>query len=449
MTMLERLILVVTVAVMLLRHGNLGTGAVQSTAVAALAALCVLAAIANPARWQLLPVHAVAVALAVGLIWNVELAGASKHAALVIGLLFAAAAVGLAEGLPLRPLPAPTGPHAVGAVSLELERPTPAGEMSAPRRLLVKLWYPADAGHADGARESLWSELYEPGGAPAPMRWLASYLRKQRTHAMLSAAIAAEGGPYPLLVYSHALISFAAENTLLMEQLASDGFIVASVRHRDQLPEYEAIRKNIPAPETARDRELYGALGGDLSRSERARLSQELYANSTGMRTIVERRADDARFVADEVHRLAAAIPACAETACLRPERYGALGLSLGGAVATRLCSLDPRCAAVANLDGGLYGVDDPAALRGPYLMLSSEDNQGANDALKDRLGSLYTERALEATKHLDFHDAAVVAPILRWLGQLGPGRGRAVNRDKNRIVSDFFSAALRGRAAD
>jgi hypothetical protein len=55
-------------------------------------------------------------------------------------------------------------------------------------------------------------------------------------------------------------VSFASENTLLMEQLASHGYVVISIRDRDQAAEYATVQAGLPKQEQARDRELLALL---------------------------------------------------------------------------------------------------------------------------------------------------------------------------------------------
>jgi len=53
--------------------------------------------------------------------------------------------------------------------------------------------------------------------------------------------------------------------------------------------------------------------------------------------------------------------------------RVGFLGFSFGGAVAAEASLRDPRIAAVANLDGGLYAQAAEQGARRPYLVLASD----------------------------------------------------------------------------
>ena len=411
-----------------------------SLSLLALACALTLAALAvNPRRWPLAPaVVALLIVLAQGLAgW---LGGAISEGLPAplgwTGLGLVALSAILAAGLPAGPLPAPDGPFKVGVASSELTRPDDAGE----RRLMVKVWYPAAPGRKRRRFEPMWSELPRLRELPGLVRGALGYLGGVRTHAAVGAAPAAQGAPYPLLVYNHSLLSFASENTLLMEALASRGFVVLSVRHQDQAAERAVLQRGVPDAERARDRQLLGQLARASSRAERARLSLELFRNSTGTPVIVRRRAADSRYVLDHLDAVLASVPAGGALAA--GGRFGPLGLSLGGAVATRLCQDDPRCAGAANLDGGLYGIDEGRPPNRPYLMVYSEANAGTNDALLGAAAAV-RETVLAGARHLDLHDAAVLFPILRWLGMLGARGGPGLNRRVAADLAAFFGEAM------
>jgi hypothetical protein len=54
---------------------------------------------------------------------------------------------------------------------------------------------------------------------------------------------------------------------------------------------------------------------------------------------------------------------------------------------------------------------------------------------------------AVPGAKHLDFHDAALVLPILRWFGQLGKVSGAEITALKNQQIRRFLDQTLRTAA--
>jgi dienelactone hydrolase len=429
-------------------------GAPAHAAAALAAVLSVIGLARNRARWQMAPAHLVVAVLAAVLIGDLQLTGVARTGGLVAAMLLIGLAAAMTSGMPVPKLPAPGGRFAVGTVTLTEERPVraTAGQTPAPaRRLALIVWYPADHDpqRARLEGEALWSEYQTAPGIPAPLRLLTAYLRKARTHAVRDAVVSGTA-PCPLVVYNHGLISIAAENTLLMEELASNGYIVVSVRHVDQKAELDAANAGggaadaADAADAARVRELNRRLtSGDLTRPERARLSREVYARSAGTAAIVERRTADSRHVLDRIEDILNRIPGWVARPPARIEHVGAVGLSLGGAVATELGKLDHRCAAVVNLDGGMYGRHTRDPIGVPYLMVYSEPNAGGNDFARDAAEAAFREVTVPGAKHMDFHDAAVVLPILRWFGLLGRVSGAEVTTLKHRHIRSFLDQAL------
>ena len=53
----------------------------------------------------------------------------------------------------------------------------------------------------------------------------------------------------------------------------------------------------------------------------------------------------------------------------------------------------------------------------------------------------------MPGAKHLDFHDATLVLPILRWLGQLGKVSGSEVTASEEPRIRRFLDMTLRSAA--
>lgn len=388
-----------------------------------------------PFRWQMLAAYGLILAGVAMLAFDLRPEGWARGAGAALALAVGTLTVLFAAGFPHRTLPEPGGPYAVGVAMTALTRASEAGH----RPLTVKLWYPAAAG-ATGEREAMWPE-FRAAPTPAAIRLMARYLAAAETHAVKHAPLA-EGGPYPLILYHHGLVSIPSETSLLMAALASHGYVVASVSHDDQMAEYRHIQQAVPADERERDKALQTQLRAKgLSREDRARLMAEMFANSTGTPRIVAARAADSAYVLDRLGEILAAVPDSGAEA-VDPARIGALGLSVGGAAATRLCRDDARCRAAVNMDGGLYGDPLTTPVPVPYLMLYSAANDGANDALAK--GEGFEEAMAPGTQHMDFHDGTLMWPLLKWIGALGPVDGEAMIAWRNERVVGFFDRALK-----
>jgi dienelactone hydrolase len=320
---------------------------------------------------------------------------------LVAGGLLLALSLALAQAFAMPRLAAPSGPNAVGTVDLTLERPSDEG----PRKLFLKIWYPALPRRDEN--EGLWRDLQAMPDVPGYMRFGLAYLGRVSTHSQLSAPFSPGEGPARIVLYNHSFVSWASENSLLAEDLASHGFTVIAVRHIGQVDEYEALDGRVKPEAAAAE--------------------------------MVRRRAADSLFVADRLAQVMKAIP---QFAAEVPNTYSAIGFSLGGAVSTQLCVEDRRCRAVANLDGGIPGVDYAKIAVPHYLMVYGKDNIGGSAAVKAGAAGGYEERIFSAARHADFHDAAVALPVMRWFFGRSTAELERERREVAATVRDFLEQA-------
>ncbi len=133
-------------------------------------------------------------------------------------------------------LPKPTGEFAVGRVPVEISDDSRAEVLAppgggSPRKLVIWIWYPAAPSAA-----SQYSPYLPPGweasdtvmGAPLGTTSLQS-------HSKDDAPPLLERGPFPLLLFSasgFSPLSYAG----LIEDLASQGYVVASICHTHDAP---------------------------------------------------------------------------------------------------------------------------------------------------------------------------------------------------------------------
>ncbi|HGY2095287.1 TPA: hypothetical protein ACNVPU_005921, partial [Pseudomonas aeruginosa] len=139
---------------------------------------------------------------------------------------------------PVAPLPAPSGPYAVGVRDFELDDPSRPGLLGAPagqpRRLLVRAWYPARPIAGAAPRH-----YFDPGEARSTARGfgeilgfppLLAYLKHLRTNSYPDAPLRDDSARLPVVFYSHGYSAFAGGNWTLMEELASHGYAVYAIQ---------------------------------------------------------------------------------------------------------------------------------------------------------------------------------------------------------------------------
>ncbi|MBL8771901.1 MAG: hypothetical protein JNK30_11015 [Phenylobacterium sp.] len=314
----------------------------------------------------------------------------------LFGILAAVAAASIVL-FPVDPLPKPSGRHPVGVRSFELVDAARPGLISARpeelRRLLVRVWYPA--GSVAGLKPRRYFSEAEADTTARTLGELVgfgpffTYVKHVRTNSYEAAPLLAGATGLPVVFYSHGYTSFLSQNTALMEELASHGYVVVSVQHT-----YDSSSTVFPngdvAPADPKLADMAQETDGPVARAQNQAIGgatlDERLEGYLALREMAlsgqndrlarsgEIWAADRIFVHDQLQR-GAAPPAIREImAAADLTRVGEMGMSFGGATAGTVCMSDRRCAAGVNLDGGdfpfaAFAADVPA----PFLMFHSD----------------------------------------------------------------------------
>jgi predicted dienelactone hydrolase len=402
-------------------------------------------------RWQMIPLYLLAgVTGCAGAweLWRPRTGEFKRRSWRGAGLVGAAVVVAAAAALPvLLPVPSvlpPTGPYAVGAVTLELvddaRAEIYADGAGAPRRFLIQIWYPALPERGD--RRAPWMD--DAGiVAPAIADWLdlppffLDHLELARTSSYLEAPVDPSGAPYPVLIFSHGWGGFRAQNTFQLQELASHGYVVVGMEHT-----YGAVVTVFPDGQV--DYNDPAALPDGVPDSE----------YQVAARRLVQQWIGDIAFALDTLEAWDRMDPAGRFTGFLDGTRVGVLGHSTGGGAAVEFCATDLRCDAGLGMDVWMTPVTE-ATLDGgvvqPFLFLFSEQWPTAkNMALFERLrrGSNPADRTITilGADHYDFSDLPALSPLAPQLGLKGPIPGARVQRIITDFSLAFFGAALKGQ---
>jgi predicted dienelactone hydrolase len=418
-----------------------------------------LSALLGQARWQMAPAYLLFGILSLLLLRRSFSHVAVRSLAVSLGILLLAISATASLGLPILTLPAPDGPHVVGSTSLSLIDATRDNSFfDAPeeaRELYVQIWYPGAiaAGQPAPRVRTLWQELYR--GDRDRFTLFSSYLRGTKTHSYVDIPLSSAQVRYPVVIFSHAMGSFAEQNTLLMEHLASHGYVVFGISHP-----YGSMRmvssagraiylsldklNEVSAPYDAEAADVTAKIGQASSAEERMRLQLERYERASGLNALMAIWVDDLRFVLDSIAAPTVRDPELqAISNRIDADQIGLLGMSFGGGAVTELCKSDARCRGGLNMDGGTFGQRQRQPLQVPYLALTRE-NQDSLDYLMSASRSDYYAVEVKGATHLDFTDDAVVLPILKWLGVTGNIAAGRVIEITNVVSLRFFDAYLR-----
>lgn len=394
----------------------------------------------------------------------------------VVGLLVVAGAALPPAMFPVFALPVPSGPLAIGTVAVDLVDSTRA-EVFTPdpsdhREVFVRVWYPA--AKTPGARPmSFWGPtdavrtgLAQALGLP---EFLFQHLRYVTTHTVPGATPATTGAPYPVILFSHGYAQgFESQNTVQIEELASHGYVVASIDHpyeagivafpdgrritlsKAQLDTYVTQMKGA-APTVQRYMVTTDSAKQDA-------LLRAIYKQTAVLDTSLRIWTADTRFVLDVLGRvdsggIAGRGLSRSDTAVQRAlsgkldlTRVGLYGMSFGGTTAGQVCVVDPRCTAGLNLDGLQYGdmLDHP--VERPFAFAASQPNALAYDPVfRSARGPAY-RIVVDGTYHLDYTDFPLISPLFKRMHMLGLIDARRMERILNAYTLAFFDTHVKGR---
>lgn len=344
-------------------------------------------------------------------------------------------------------MPPPTGKHAaIGTHTRMLvdesrdEEVTPEPDK---RAFVVQLWYPADP-CAEGTATPYYlpAEIadHEQDGFPQDIP------EKTFLHAKTGVALAPGGDKYPVLLFSHGFGMLRGEYASLFEDLASHGFVVATLSHT-----YDTTITVFPDGRVVPFGPSFGPpMSPEPTPEEVAAFEAELDAH-------IQVWVDDARFALDEITRWNKSDPEGLFTGRLDLERVGMFGHSYGGAAAAEVGVADDRVLAGLNMDGTFYGparTTGGRALEEPFLMLNAEGHAAEDPtpaATFDKAqAEVYLVEVGGAT-HMGFSDLELLGKHFmipgyeQSSGSIDAARLIAISRA---YVLAFFGKHLRGDAA-
>ncbi len=396
--------------------------------------------------------------------------------------------------LPVFSLPEPDGPNPVGVRDFELTDHTRLGVLydadDQPRRLAVRVWYPAST--ADGYTTRPYAtdtELQttfpalavEELGMPS---FFFSHLGLVDTNSYEGAPVL-EDGPLPVVFFNHGLNGYLSQNTVLMEHLASHGYVVFVIAHPyDAAPVVFANGDVVRLPAEEVKNRLEGTEQPDelmdlLVESEPKRMQgttyQERFEGNVGIlkvhNMLDDRVYDESPQVwVDDVLFLEEALAggqSPPEIADILKQadltRVGHLGQSYGGSAAAAVAYQDPRAGAAINLDGSAFhdtgwNADIPV----PFMMIYSDSMNawgevegsparpvGFNDFLYERFETAglrgdITRLHVKGSSHLGTTDNQLITrgPLHTML--TGPIDGGMMLEILNNFVCGFFDKHLR-----
>jgi predicted dienelactone hydrolase len=333
-------------------------------------------------------------------------------------------------------LPPPTGPYPLGTMSLHLvdkSDPDPVAGPGHYRELMASVWYPA----RNVSRYPLAQWML-----PAPLRGLLISGEFDPDVAVTPLTAGHEGAPvlctgegWPVIVFSHGAHDHRSDTTIVVQELASHGYVVVTVDHtNDAFSEFPDGRLTVPLYD-------YPMYPGDFAR--------------------------DIRFVVDQIEVLAAGGNPDAEHrplpaglgAALDLHRVGMFGWSKGATATALVMGDDPRVRAGLSFDGPMESDPPvPAELDRPFMLMTAVFTRAAEPNVAEfwsHLTGWPLNVQAEGAIHSSYCDVQWLLPQLAkaigmsdeelqgWIGTLDPVRAVRIQQA---YPLAFFDQHLRGR---
>ena len=391
----------------------------------------------------------------------------------VVALALCALAIALPYMFYVFHVPTPSGSYSIGTTDFSITDPNRLEKWTTDpydhRELMVKMWYPADL-TADS--KIVPYDPYANEGSKViarlmkqtirlPETWF-NYMGLVKSNSYLEPPVAAALQEYPIIIFSHGyLVGSMTQNTILMEELASNGYIVVSIGHT-----FETLFVSHPDGRVLPfNRERAEKFWGEVNETNDVRriltlghdeetlgaMFRDAIKTVPTLDSSINTWDEDVHFINDIVEELDRGdIPSMFKNRIDLTKR-GVCGMSFGGTVTVRTALTDPRFSAALNLDGPLLAKEIFDCKHDiPFMhIIDSNNTNSFNVPVDGALGPVYKVMVSD-TKHLNFSDAAVILPRFKTLRQ---GLGEIDGYHCLQIVNDyslaFFDQYLKNKPSE
>ena len=345
--------------------------------------------------------------------------------------------------IPFNEVPKPTGDKNIGTESIELididrlewftEDPQDL------RKIMIQIWYPTD--DLDGEKE-----LYIDYGklrieALASQFDYSPFLFKKlidvETNSIKKAEPSTQSS-FPLIIFSHGLGGNRTQNTVIIEELTSHGYVVIAIEHA-----YDA---NISIFDNGDVADYRSGINYERRNTQEI-TPEEFWAIRLPQ---LETRAEDVSYIINqlELGNLPENIVNIIDL-----ENIGVFGHSFGGATSIYSSYNDHRIDACVNLDGWMVVVPDEIVDNGinkNFMYLGQEQwDEKLNYQKLDKFVKSNTKSSkilIPNTTHYDFSDAPHMTKVAKLLNKSGKVKSKNLKNILNELIILFFNKNLKNQ---
>ncbi len=369
-------------------------------------------------------------------------------------LTFAIIAARMSAYCQVTELPKPTGDYPVGTRYLlftdnkRLEIFT--RDTTDFREITAKVWYPGEpkASTEPAAYLMKAEEVVSVFKLPPS-------LTEMRTHSKLNLPVSQLSEAFPVLIFNHGWGEHFSQNTVLMEELASHGYIIFSIAHHYEAkfsfypdgqiitldPSSERFQKMMKEQSNPKAVAIFQRMVLAKTREEQESIFRE--TNELLPTMLVEGSriwANDIRFIIDQLEELNRSDVMFQSK--LNMKQVGVFGMSMGGIASGLACQKDKRCKVGISMDGGLYGDLLASRIPVPFMFMNSERYRGYDELFLSHVDNSGYNITVEKADHYNFSDLSILSPAAPMIGEIDGYRMLSILNDYTRA---FFDKHLRG----
>ena len=330
--------------------------------------------------------------------------------------------------------PMPTGEYAVGTFSFTIKNDreeTMYNAIGSKRSIPVKVFYPADK---ESVKELPKARYMSKATIDAIRKNYFVPLKYEKVESdgtnrseCYENAPFIEGERFPLILFNHGFGSFIEAHTYLYIELASHGYIVASLGHpyEGMITELDdgtvyKLAKGMTSkayspliPGTIALLQLQKAKGTNEELWERFDATQKKY-NGYMIERIPEWELDTKAALTYLKEHYSGIIDF--------ENGVGVSGHSFGGATAYALCEDEPETFTCGiNMDGALFGNHDGKSITTPFLQMNCEKDKTAVTVAFIENKNVAYHAVLKDMEHLGFSDMKYAIPLKSQVGKSDP----------------------------
>ena len=349
--------------------------------------------------------------------------------------------------IPLNDLPEPKGAYTVGTEIFYWEDSSRdeifTKDVIDSRKIVVQIWYPASAPsdslypYMDNAEIRL-NALSEQIGVPP---FIMNHVKNIKGNSYYKAKPIADKN-FPLVLFSHGLGGTKTQNSINIEELVSNGYIVVAPDHT-----YDASITVFDNGEISKFKS-----GLPVHELENKVVTEKIFWDTRLPQ--INTRAGDIKFIIDKLqtmknHHLYNSI---------NFNKIGIFGHSFGGATSVVSSWNDTRISACINLDGWFEPIVDPIIKNGlkvPFCYIGQE-SWGNKSKNYERLNEFYSNCQsdtyfirIKNTKHFDYSDLPYISKVGKTFKISGKASNKKLTLELNKVILGFFNEYLKDDLED